>query len=310
MTRRDGCMLRRDFIKGTLAALTAPGIVLSGILSPVREAGAAEASRLAVMEREDPFDATVGAVERLGGMASFVGSGATVLVKPNIGWDRRVEQAANTHPEVIRALIDMSLDAGAARVIILDRTCNDARRCYRTSGVQAMVEGLSDGRVSLEFVRENRFRRVRFTRGKLIREWPLYSVALDADVIINVPIAKHHSISGVTLGMKNLMGLIGGNRGTFHSQIGQKLADLTSALTPHLNVLDASRILFRNGPTGGRLEDVKILNTVAASVDPVALDAFGTTLFGLRPEAISSTVAGHQMGLGEMDLNRVRIIRG
>ncbi len=290
--------------------MAAPGVIVPAVLSSAGRADAAGPSTLSVIRLDDPYRATVESVRRLGGMRAFVPSGAAVLIKPNIGWDRRVEQGANTHPEVVRALIEMSLEAGAGKVIILDRTCNDARRCYRSSGIQDMVESLSEGRVSLEFVRENRFRKVRFPHGKLVREWPLYTVALDADVLINVPVAKHHSISGLTLGMKNLMGLMGGNRGTFHSRIDQKLADLTSALRPHLNVLDATRILVRNGPSGGRLEDVRVLNTVAASADPVALDAFGTTLFGLEPSAIGSTVAGHEMGLGEMDLARVRVLEG
>jgi uncharacterized protein (DUF362 family) len=164
--------------------------------------------------------------------------------------------------------------------------------------------------VTLEYVRNNRFREIDIPRGVTIRRWPVYEEALSCDAIINVPIAKHHSISRLTLGMKNLMGIIGGNRGVFHSGIGQKLADLTSAVTPRLTVLDATRILVRNGPTGGRLEDVRILNRVAASADPVAIDAYGTTLFGMSPRNLASVVAAHRMGLGEMDLNRIRIVGG
>ena len=255
----------------------------------------------------DPFEATVRAVDLLGGMERFVSRGNRVLIKPNIGWDRRVEQAANTHPEVVKALAEMCLEAGSREILILDRTCNDARRCYRTSGILDMVKGISNPGVSLEYVNENRFRKTNIPRGVVVRQWPLYDEALKADVIINVPVAKHHSISGLTLGMKNLMGLMGGNRGTFHSGIGQKLADLASVIAPRLTILDATRILVRNGPTGGRLEDVRVLNQVAASPDPVALDAYGTTLFNLAPGDLSSVVAGYRMGLGEMDLAKIRI---
>jgi uncharacterized protein (DUF362 family) len=265
---------------------------------------------LSVAEGGDPYGITVQTIELLGGMASFVEKGARVLIKPNIGWDRRVEQAANTHPDVVRAVAEMCVEAGAAKVLILDRTCNDARRCYRTSGIFDMVRGISSPEVTLEYINENRFRKTDIPRGVSVRRWTLYEEALRTDVIINVPIEKHHSISGLTLGMKNLMGLMGGNRGMFHSGIGQKLADLTSVLAPHLTVLDATRILVRNGPTGGRLEDVRIMNRVAASADPVAIDAYGTTLFGMAPEDLSSIVAGFRMGLGEMDLAKVRIIEG
>jgi uncharacterized protein (DUF362 family) len=309
MTRGAGWLNRRDFIKGTFAALVLPGSLVPATGAFGNELRSAGPSVLTVAENPDPFSATLAVMDGLGGMAAFVPKGSSVLVKPNIGWDRRVEQAANTHPEVVRAIIQMCLESGASDIVILDRTCNDARRCYVNSGMTRMVEGLAEKRVRLEHVRNNRYTSLEIPRGRLIKKWPIYDPALETDVLINVPIAKHHSISGVTLGMKNLMGLMGGNRGTFHSGIGQKLADLTSALTPDLTVLDATRILVRNGPSGGRLKDVKILNRVAASADPVALDAYGVTLFDLQPADVSSVAAGYEMGLGEMDLARVRIVR-
>ena len=299
-----GCLSRRMFLKGSLTLLAAPGFLVPAIASQKGDGGR---SMLSVARSRDPFEATVRAVDLLGGMERFVSRGNRVLIKPNIGWDRRVEQAANTHPEVVKALAEMCLEAGSREILILDRTCNDARRCYRTSGILDMVKGISNPGVSLEYVNENRFRKTNIPRGVVLRQWPLYDEALKADVIINVPVAKHHSISGLTLGMKNLMGLMGGNRGTFHSGIGQKLADLASVIAPRLTILDATRILVRNGPTGGRLEDVRVLNQVAASPDPVALDAYGTTLFNLAPGDLSSVVAGYRMGLGEMDLAKIRI---
>jgi uncharacterized protein (DUF362 family) len=301
-------LTRRQFIKGSLVLMAAPGIVIPP--SGVHSAGMDQAKlpEISISEGGDPFATTVSSIERLGGMSAFVNRGDSVLLKPNIGWDRRVEQGANTHPEVVRAIGEMCLEAGAGRVVILDRTCNDARRSYRNSGIQDMVKSFSDRRISLEFVRENRFLKTDIPRGVVIRKWPLYEEALKANIIINIPVAKHHSISRLTLGMKNLMGLMGGNRGLFHSGIGQKLADLTSVLDPGLTVLDATRIMVRNGPTGGRLEDVKILNRVAASTDPVAIDAYGATLFGVAPGDLSFVTAAHRMGLGEMDLGKVHMI--
>ena len=313
MSRGKGCLTRRQFIKGSLILLAAPGSMIPS--SGAHSAGMDQAkvpdpgiSELAISEGGDPFATTVSSIEGLGGMSVFVNRGDSVLLKPNIGWDRRVEQGANTHPEVVRAVGEMCLEAGAAKVVILDRPCNDARRTYRTSGMQDMVKDLSDGRISLDFVRDNRFVKTDIPRGVVIRKWPLYEEALKADIIINIPVAKHHSISRLTLGMKNLMGLMGGNRGLFHSGIGQKLADLTSVLNPGLTVLDATRIMVRNGPTGGRLEDVKILNRVAASRDPVAIDAYGATLFGVAPSDLSFVSAAHRMGLGEMYLDKVKIL--
>ncbi len=307
MSGGKGCLTRRQLLKGSLALLVAPA-VLPGTRALAGPGAAFPEARVSVSEGGDPFRITVSAVEGLGGMSAFVARGSHVLVKPNIGWDRRVEQGANTHPEVVRAVSEMCLEAGAGKVTILDRTCNDARRCYVTSGMQEMVQSLPDGRVSLDFVKENRFRKTEVPLGVVIREWPIYEEALRADVLINVPVAKHHSISRLTLGMKNLMGLLGGNRGSFHSGIGQKLADLTSVLSPALTVLDATRIMVRNGPTGGRLEDLRILNKVAAGTDPVAMDTYGATLFGLLPEDLSFITAAHAMGLGEMDLKKIRMI--
>ena len=313
MRRRIGCLSRRQFIKGSLIFLAAPGTVLAPSGAYSASAGQVKVSEqaisdLAISEGIDPFAITVSSIEALGGMSAFVNRGNRVLLKPNIGWDRRVEQGANTHPEVVRAVGEMCLEAGADRVVILDRTCNDARRSYRSSGMEDMVKVFSDKRISLEFVRENRFIKTEIPKGVVVRKWPLYEEALKADVIINIPVAKHHSISRLTLGMKNLMGLMGGNRGSFHSGIGQKLADLTSVINPGLTVLDATRIMVRNGPTGGRLEDVKILNRVAASSDPVAIDAYGATLFDLAPGDLSFVTAAYKMGLGEMDLKKVRIL--
>lgn len=307
MIREAGKINRREFIKGALAAMVLPGSLVPVEVARGEEGSSEGRSFLTVAENPDPFSATVSAIEGLGGMSALVPRGSSVLIKPNIGWDRRVEQAANTHPDVVRALVRMCLESGARDVLILDRTCNDPRRCYVTSGMSQMVENLAEKRVRLEHVRNNRFTTLEIPRGRLVKQWPIYNEALESDVLINVPVAKHHSISGVTLGMKNLMGLMGGNRGAFHSGIGQKLADLTSALIPDLSVLDATRILVRNGPSGGRLEDVKVLNRVAASTDPVALDAYGATLFGLVPGEVSSVKAGYEMGLGEMDLAAVRI---
>ncbi|MDF1535361.1 MAG: DUF362 domain-containing protein [bacterium] len=307
MSFSQGGVTRRQFLKGAVALLAMPGAVIG----PGGSAAAAPGgiSTLSVAEGPDPYAITVEAVEKLGGMAAFVNKGDRVLVKPNIGWDRRVEQAANTHPEVVRALAEMCLAAGAQKVVILDRSCNDARRCYRTSGMQEMAEKLPGGKVSLDHVLNNRFVNTAIPMGVSVKSWPLYEEALKADAIINVPVAKHHSISRLTLGMKNLMGLMGGNRGTFHSGIGQKLADLTSVLMPELTVLDATRILVRNGPTGGRMEDVRVLDRVAASADPVAIDAYGATLFDVRAEDLSFVTAAYRMGLGEMDLGKVRILR-
>ncbi len=310
MSCLKGGITRRMFLKGSAASLALAGSSLPPFAALGRSSVLKPDPVLSLTENGDYIKATFEAVENLGGMTSFVPRDSEVLIKPNIGWDRTVQQGANTHPLVVKAVIVMCLEAGARRVIVVDRTCNDARRSYNNSGIAGMVNALGDRRVRLDFVRPGLFKKTPFPDGKTLREWPLYEPAVNADVLINIPVAKHHSISKLTLSMKNLMGLLGGNRGVFHSGIGQKLADLTSALKPDLHILDATRILLRNGPSGGRLEDVKVLNRIAASPDPVLLDAYGTTLFGLSPSDIPSVSAGFRHGLGEMDLARARVLGG
>ncbi|MBW2690907.1 MAG: DUF362 domain-containing protein [Deltaproteobacteria bacterium] len=129
-----------------------------------------------------------------------------------------------------------------------------------------------------------------------------------ADRLINVPIAKHHSISKLTLGMKNLMGVIGGNRGRMHSNIAESLTDISSVIHSDLTVVDATRILVANGPQGGRLKDVRHTETLIASPDIVAADAYAVTLFNLKPEDIPTLVSAANRGLGVMDLKRVRMV--
>ena len=151
---------------------------------------------------------------------------------------------------------------------------------------------------------------VKIAGAKSIREFAFYKDALetDCDCYINVPIAKHHCLSKLTLGLKNVMGVIGGNRGEIHKGIAQRLADLNLIIRPRLTIIDATRILLRHGPTGGDLKDVKVLDTLVASADPVAADAYATTLFGMKPEQLGSTVAAAKFGLGEMDLSKVKIV--
>ncbi len=261
---------------------------------------------LALVKGSNYEQITRQAVALLGGMKHFVRPGNNVVIKPNIGWDRSVEQGANTHPQVVKALAEMVLEAGASRVLVFDYTCNEMRRCYRNSGMEETL-GKMGRSVRLEHIDQRKFIEVDIEQGISLSRWDIYKDALRADCYINVPVAKHHGLSRLTLGLKNSMGVIGGNRGRLHHDIGQKLADLATVVKPQLTVVDATRLLMRNGPQGGRLEDVKKADTIIASADPVAADAFATTLFGLRPEDISSTVAAYRMGLGEMRLEKITV---
>ena len=295
-------MNRRDFLKASLAAGAA--LSLSTGMDPfLRDIGAAEAPDLAVASGKSPGAVTRAAIDALGGMRKFVSRGDIVVVKPNIGWDRTPEFAATTNPEVVAALVKLSLEAGAKKVKVLDNPVNDARRCYRQSGILAAAEAAG---AEVVYPDSRKFRDTKIGGGT-IKSWPLYTEAIEADRIINVPIAKTHGTSTLTLGMKNWMGVMGGWRGRIHQRIHESLVDVSLFLKPSLVVLDAVRILTGNGPQGGDLADVKRLDTVIAGADQVAVDAYGATLFGINGADIGFIRLAHEAGLGTMDLAKVRL---
>lgn len=294
-------MDRRDFIRITGAA--AAGVALTGSVSGKPPAASSKSPDLAVVHGASPAAITRAAVDALGGIRRFISRGDVVVVKPNIGWDRTPEQAANTNPEVVATLVSLCIEAGAKKVKVFDNTCNDARRCYVQSGIEAAAKGAG---AEVFHINERKFKDTAI-RGEVLTSWPLYEDALEADKIINVPIAKTHGIAGLTLGLKNWMGVMGGQRGRIHQKIGESLADLALVIKPTLTVLDAVRILTANGPQGGNLKDVKRLDTVVAGVDQVSVDAYGATLFGKRGEDVSAVVAAARRGLGVMDLSRLQI---
>lgn len=300
-------MNRRAFIRDVL--LWSAGLSLSIPRLTISEAVAAPLPPLLAVEKGTDHVRLVHQVlTSLGGMKNFVRPGDRVVIKPNIGWDRSPEQAANTNPVVIKALVEQVLAAGASRVLVFDRTCNEPRRCYKNSGIEDILQALDNKKVRVEHIDDRKFVPVQIKRGKSLTEMEIYKDALDADKYINVPIAKHHGLSTLTLGLKNSMGVIGGRRGMMHFNLGQKLADLATVVQPTLTVIDATRMLLRNGPQGGDLKDVKIGDTILASTDPVAADAYATTLFNMRPDEIESTVAAYKLGLGEMDLTKMNIL--
>ncbi len=298
---------RRQFIRKSLqtaCAACVAGAVPQLLLPPA--AYATQNAVLAVRRGEDIPRLVRETLAALGGMERFVRPGETVVVKPNIGWDRAVELAANTHPLVVQTVVQLCLEAGAKKIQIFDRTCNDPRRCYVSSGIQTAVEQVDSRKVEIVHMDRRAYKELEITNGKALSRWSFYLPALEADRLINLPIAKHHSISTLTLGMKNLMGVIGGNRGMLHRKIAESLADINTVIHSDLTLIDATRILVANGPQGGRIEDVEVRNTLIASPQIVTADAYAATLFGYKPEQIETIVAGHQRGLGEIDLSRVK----
>jgi uncharacterized protein (DUF362 family) len=251
---------------------------------------------------------TADAIQALGGMKQFVHPGEVVVVKPNMAWDRTPELGANAHPAVVRQVVELCLEAGAKQVKVLDNTCHDARKAYKNSGIQDAVAAIKDPRAVVEFVDDRRFVELTIEKARALKKWSFYKDILEADRFINIPVAKNHSESRVTMCLKNMMGAIGGWRGRIHVGLHQNIADMNLVLRPDLHVLDATRIMLKNGPSGGRPEDVEVKNLVFAGTDPVALDANGTSLFGLKPEDIGYIIKSHQAGRGEMDLSKIKFV--
>lgn len=293
-------MERRDFLNTSIATLTS-----FCLMNGKRQAAAQSAlPDMVVIQNSTPALMVRKAVEELGGMSQFVKKGDVVALKPNMSWDRVPEQGATTNPEVVAEVVRLCLDAGAKAVKVFDYTLNEPMRCYKRSGIQ---KAATDAGADVQFIYEPKFKTVGFPEGELIKNWTLYDDVLKADRLINIPCAKHHSISGVSLGMKNLMGWIGGNRGQFHRQFDIKIVDLSTRIKPDLIILDAYRMLTRNGPSGGNLADVVLLKTIAAGKDPVAMDSYGVGLFKLNPKQISFLVEANKRGLGQLDLNRLNV---
>jgi len=244
-------------------------------------------------------------VAALGGMELFVPRGANVFVKPNICVAyHSYEYAATTNPWVVGTLVKMCFEAGAASVKVCDYPFGGtAQEGYAVSGIKDQVEANGGEMV---YMPGFKYVAASIPNGIELKKTEVFDDLLKADVIINVPIAKHHSAARLTLGMKNLMGVVR-DRAAFHLDLGQRIADLSTLLKPRLTVVDAVRILMANGPTGGNLDDVQKLDTVIASPDIVAADSFATTLFGKQPDDIPYIKAAASMGLGQSDLQSLRV---
>jgi uncharacterized protein (DUF362 family) len=250
-----------------------------------------------------PEDLVRRAVGAMGGMGRFVSRGDVVVVKPNIGWDRMPIHAANTNPDVVAAVIQLAYEAGAKKVVVADGSCNDPNRCFQRSGIWRAAYALG---AEVVLPQEHRFRTMRL-KGDVLDEWPVFTTLVDADKVINVPVAKHHNLAKFTAAMKNWYGVLGGRRNRLHQNIDTSIADLATFMRPTLVVMDAWRVLLRNGPQGGNIDDARDMHTVVATVDQVAADAFGCTLIGQKPENIEYLAMGEKRGLGTMRWQSLRV---
>lgn len=254
------------------------------------------------------------AVERMGGMGRFVKKGERVLLKPNAAWDRTPEQAANTNPHVVAEVIRLCREAGAGEVIISEVSVNDIHRCLERSGIKAAIKQ-AGGVLRLpgpnDFVQARVLARLpnNIPRSStFLTEWPALKFLFEVDRVINLPIAKHHGSAQLTMGMKNWYGAVGGARHQLHQQMDKGIADLATMIRPSLTILDATRVLLTNGPTGGRLEDVVARNAVVAGVDPVAVDAYGCSFFNMKPSELGYIQLAEERKLGTPHYQKLSVV--
>jgi len=246
-------------------------------------------------------DLTRKVFEAAGGIKRFVSRGDVVVIKPNISWARHPRFAATTHPEVLSAVIELCQEAGAKRVRIADNTIHDARRCFAITGAGKVAKETG---ADLIYPRSSLMRNMKL-RGNRLDVWPVFIPLVEADKVINLPVAKHHSLSTLTLGMKNWIGAVDGSRWSLHQDINQSIVDLAQFFQPAVTLIDAIRIMIKNGPSGGSTDYVAIKNTLILSDDPVAADARASMLFGLKPERIGFIHLAQKGGLGTYDFSKL-----
>jgi len=275
-----------EFVRGSRASALPTGFIVEAV---------------AETEGYDIRQLTRKTFEAAGGISKFISKGDVVVIKPNISWARRPEMAASTNPFVLQAVIELCQEAGAKKVRIADNTIHDARRCFALTGAGMVAKNTG---ADLIYPRSSLMRRMKL-QGNRLDIWPVFVPLVEADKVINLPVAKHHSLSALTLGMKNWIGAVGGRRNKLHQDIHLTIVDLAQFFNPTLTLIDAIRIMTRNGPSGGSTSDVASKNTLILSNDPVAADARGALLFGRKPERIGFIKLGQKWGLGTYDLEQL-----
>jgi uncharacterized protein (DUF362 family) len=290
-------MKRRDFIKN----IAAGSLLLK--FQPALFAQKKSFPDLAWIEGESPALLIKEAISSIGGIQRFISKGDLVMVKPNIGWDRTPKQAACTNPQVVKTVVELCFSAGAKEVKVMDNPCNQARRTYARSGI---ADAAKEAGAKVLFPNPHLLKKMALN-GEWLKEWDVYTDFVEADKIINVPIAKTHSLSKLTLSVKNWLGALGGNRNQLHQKLDQAMIDLAAFFKPCLTIMDGWRILIRNGPQGGRLSDTKLHKTVVAGVDYIAVDSAAARFFDMTPQDLPYLQMAHQRGFGEPDLEKLTI---
>ena len=305
MSEANQTITRRKFLK-TAAAGMALGLVGRPSFSFAKEE-----YDLAVISGE-PAAATRKALEAIGGISQFVKRGQRVVLKPNMSFARTPDLSATTHPLVVATVAQACMEAGAQQVLVLDHTLHRAEICLERTGIRDACKSISGVHV-LALQERTFFREVKVPKGKDLESVEVVKEILDGYILINIPVAKSHSATGVSLGMKGLMGLVW-DRESFHSRfnINQAIADLGTVIRPQLTILDATRALVSGGPGGPG--EVKKPNLIIAGTDPVAVDSYGVSIVpwygqNFKGRQVEHLLAAYEKGLGKIDIDQLKVFR-
>jgi uncharacterized protein (DUF362 family) len=241
------------------------------------------------------------AIRLVGGIQKYVKPGDIVVVKPNIAWNSPPEFKATTDPDIVRTVVHLCYQALASKVYVFDRSCNNPSLTYVTSGIAEAAESAGAKVFKVNDVSKKLYKSISIKDAAFLKETTVNKYILESDVLINVPVAKHHSSAGLTIGMKNLMGITGDNRSRWHWQLHDAISDINMAVRSHLTVVDATNIMLKNGPTGGSADYLKRLDTVIASSNVASADAETAGLFGMLPSKIRHIALAPKKGIGKIE---------
>ena len=304
-------MRRREFLRKSAGAGFVAGTALSFTgydkLFGSEMAGSEMPYDLVAVRGGEPEEMFDRAIEAMGGLGNWVKPNQSVLVKPNIAWDVSPERGANTNPGLVKRIIEKCYEAGAREVLVFDHTCDNWRRSYQNSGIEAAVND-AGGRI-LPGNDERFYRDVRIPQGRQLREAKVHELLFNTDVFINVPVLKHHGGAQITIALKNLMGIVWDRRWWHRNDLQQCIADFGTWRRPDLNIVDAYRVMMQNGPRGVSEDDIVMMKSLLISPDMVAVDAASARLFGTEPHHIGHIRIAHEMGVGTMELEKLSIHR-
>jgi uncharacterized protein (DUF362 family) len=304
-------MKRRDFIRSSVGfgVLSGAAISIGGFSDAMASGNGAmqlpyDLVAIKGGEAADMFDK---AIASLGGMKQFVKPNQTVVVKPNIGWDSAPERAANTNPQLVKRIVEQCKLAGAKTVYVFDNTCAEATRCYKMSGIEDAVKSAGGTMVSGKSA--GYYQDVVLPKGKRLKNAKVHELILESDVFINVPVLKNHGGSTLSVAMKNMMGVVWDREYWHSNDLHQCIADFASYRQPDLNIVDAYRVMKRNGPRGVSVADVATLKYQLIGKDIVAIDAAAAKIFGIDPKQVKHIGLAEQHGVGSSNIDALKVNR-